>query len=132
MQLSKFTDYSFRVLITLASKKTEGLATAEELAKELNTSEHHLKKVVQRLAQKGYIKSMKGRNGGLVLAKTPEEINLGDVLLDMEENMNIVGCFGTEKDCPFQSKSCKLKGIITNSLSLFIGNFSKNTLADIL
>ena len=50
MQLSKFTDYTFRVLIYMA-KHQEKLCTVEQLAAELEVSEHHLKKVIHRLAK---------------------------------------------------------------------------------
>jgi Rrf2 family nitric oxide-sensitive transcriptional repressor len=132
MQLSKFTDYSFRVLIALGTSVREKRYTAEELAIELNTSEHHLKKVVQRLAQKGYILAAKGRNGGLTLSRPAAEINLGEVLLDMEENMNIVGCFADANDCPLLHKGCRLKGLITDALSDFVAKFHHYTLADII
>ena len=78
MQLSKFSDYSFRALIYLA-KHTDQLCTVEELATALNTSEHHMKKVIHQLAKTEYITSIKGRGGGLKLSKNPSDINLGEV-----------------------------------------------------
>ena len=66
MQLSKFSDYSFRALIYLA-KHSEKLCTVDELANELNTSEHHMKKVIHHLGKTDYIVSIKGRTGGLKL-----------------------------------------------------------------
>lgn len=66
MQLSKFTDYAFRALIYLANNRDK-LCTVEELAQELNASEHHIKKVIHKLAKTEYIISSKGRGGGLQL-----------------------------------------------------------------
>ncbi|MGL4820630.1 MAG: RrF2 family transcriptional regulator, partial [Bacilli bacterium] len=60
MQISKFSDYSFRVLIYTATQ-TERLCTIEEIASEYGLSKNHLKKVVHNLAQRGYIQSVKGR-----------------------------------------------------------------------
>lgn len=131
MQLSKFTDYAFRSLIYLANNK-EKICTVEELAKELEVSEHHLKKVIHKLGKTEYIKSIKGRSGGLKLGLQPKEINLGEVLKLTEDNLNIVECFNKENTCPFIKNGCKLKGIINKSLNKFIEEFSQYSLEDIL
>jgi Rrf2 family nitric oxide-sensitive transcriptional repressor len=132
MQLSKFTDYSFRVLIFLAQNDAN-LQTVENLAQEFSASEHHIKKVVYKLAKLGFISTLKGRNGGLKLKLRPEDINLGNVILKMEENMNIVECFNpTNTPCPFLAKKCKLKSIVHIATNAFLSEFSKKTLADVL
>ncbi|WP_195986408.1 Rrf2 family transcriptional regulator [Clostridium sp. D53t1_180928_C8] len=131
MQLSKFTDYAFRSLIYLAKNSKEN-ATVDILAEELKISTHHLKKVVNKLAKTEYIISIKGRNGGLRLGVVPEEINLGKVLLLTEENLNIVECMNELGTCPLINDRCKLKGIISNSLSAFVDEMSKYTLKDII
>ena len=130
MQLSKFTDYSFRVLIVLA--ETEELQTVEKLAQALNTSEHHLKKVVHRLAKKGYIKAMRGRFGGLRLQRPPEQIGLADIFLDMEENLNLVGCFNDAEDCPLLHRGCRFKGLLHKGLESFLTVFAERSLADVI
>ena len=66
MYLSKFTDYSFRSLLYLANHRDK-ICTVEELSKELDISEHHLKKIIHKLAKTDYVISMKGRSGGLKL-----------------------------------------------------------------
>lgn len=131
MQLSKFSDYAFRALIYLA-KNEDKLCTVEELARELETSEHHMKKVVHKLATAEYIHSMKGRNGGLRLGMEPTEINLGRVLELTEENMNIFACFQDHSDCPLLGSGCKLKRIAYSAMQDFMKRFSAYTLQDLL
>lgn len=131
MQLSKFSDYSFRALIYL-SRHQEKLCTVEELAQELNTSEHHMKKVIHYLAKTDYIISIKGRSGGVKLGASPDNINLGEILKRTEENLNIVECFGKPEHCPLMESGCKLKAISTQALRAFVEEFSKYTLQDIL
>ena len=131
MQLSKFSDYSFRALIYLAHHSDE-LCTVDELAKAFNTSEHHMKKVIHHLGKTDYIISIKGRVGGLKLGLKPSEINLGDLLKVTEDNMNIVECFSKPESCPLMSSGCKLKHISSQALNQFIKEFSKYTLADLL
>lgn len=131
MQLSKFTDYAFRALIYLAKNSEENL-TVDILAKNLEISSHHLKKVINKLAKTEYIISLKGRNGGLKLGLDPKEINLGKVLLLTEENLNIVECMSLSCICPLVNEECKLKGIISKSLDEFVNEMSKYTLKDII
>ena len=127
MQLSKFSDYSFRALIYLA-KHTDKLCTVEELATSLNTSEHHMKKVIHQLGKTEYITSIKGRGGGLKLGKNPSDINLGDVLKMTEDHMNLIECFNHSQSCPLLSSGCKLKCIASKALHQFIHEFSQYTL----
>lgn len=131
MQLSKFTDYAFRALIYLAENDNR-LCTVEELAEKLNASEHHIKKIIHRLAKTEYIISIKGRSGGLKLGLNPEEINLCEVLKVTEDNLNIVECFNKTSGCPLMENGCKFKKIVSDSLKMFMGEFSKYTLKDIL
>lgn len=130
MQLSKFSDYSFRALIYLGSKK-DTQCTVDELATELNASTHHMKKVVHKLANLGYIQSQKGRNGGLRLGMEPKDINLGTVLQSTEENLSLMDCF-SQQACPLLSYGCSLKQIATEALDAFIQKFSSHTLQDLL
>lgn len=131
MQLSKFTDYTFRVLIYMA-KHQEKLCTVEQLAAELEVSEHHLKKVIHRLAKTDYLTSIKGRAGGLRLGVSPEQINLGEILRITEDNLNIVSCLNNNHICTFIEGDCKLKSIVYASLERFIEEFGKYTLSDLL
>ncbi|MBE6054849.1 MAG: Rrf2 family transcriptional regulator [Clostridium sartagoforme] len=131
MYLSKFTDYSFRALIYLAENRDK-LCTVEELAKKIEISEHHLKKIIHKLAKTDLIISMKGRTGGLKLGLEPQDINLGEVIKITEDNLNIAQCFNKENCCPYMTYDCKVKGIMKNSLDAFINEFSRYTLSDVL
>lgn len=131
MYLSKFTDYSFRALVYLAENRDK-LCTVEELAKNLEISEHHLKKIIHKLAKTDLIISLKGRTGGLKLGLDPQDINLGEVIKITEDNLNIAQCFNKEYCCPYMGSECKIKGIMQDSLDAFLYEFSKYTLNDIL
>ena len=130
MQISKFSDYAFRALIYLANHSNK-LCTVEELSEQLQTSPHHMKKVIHKLASTDYVVSLKGRTGGVRLGLSPQEINLGKVLTFTEENLNIFECF-THNNCPMTAESCKLKTISHAALSKFLNEFSAYSLADIL
>lgn len=130
MQISKFTDYAFRALIYLGNN-TERLCTVEELSRELETSQHHMKKVIHRLSLLGYVEGLKGRSGGLRLAQHPAQINLGEVLKKTEENLNLYECF-QENQCPLLQGGCRLKGITYLALQRFLEEYSHHTLEELL
>jgi Rrf2 family nitric oxide-sensitive transcriptional repressor len=76
MQLSKFGDYSFRVLIFAGTKND--LCTTEEVSKSFEISRNHLVKVVHRLEKLGFLKTKKGKHGGFMLSEDPSMIRLGN------------------------------------------------------
>jgi Rrf2 family transcriptional regulator, nitric oxide-sensitive transcriptional repressor len=130
MYLSKFTDYSFRVLMYLASQN-DRLCTVGEIAEEFQLSTNHLKKIVHKLSTNHFIISVKGRSGGLKLGRLPKEINLADVLICAEENFHMAECFACENNC-ILNNHCKLKGIMGNGLRAFLQEFKKHTLEDLM
>ncbi|MFU8778896.1 MAG: Rrf2 family transcriptional regulator, partial [Roseovarius sp.] len=77
MRLTKFTDYSLRVLLYAATLKPGDLTTIEETAKLYDISRAHLKKVVLQLIHEGFLEGVRGRSGGFRLARPASEINLG-------------------------------------------------------
>lgn len=131
MYISKFTDYAFRVLVYLATNN-ERLCTVDEIAKNLSVSENHMKKIVHRLAKGDFIKSTKGRSGGIKLAFQPEEINLASVIIYCDEISNVMDCKKDSTICCYFVVGCKLKKIIDDAVSSFSNEFKKYTLKDLL
>lgn len=131
MTLSKFSDYAFRILILLGNNP-DTTFTVDSISKALELSNHHIKKIVYKLAINGYINSSKGRNGGIRLGKNPDDINLGELLKITEDNLNIVECFSNKNNTCNISSSCKLKGVINIALSSFMNVFNDYTLSDVL
>ena len=130
MNLSKYTDYSFRILIYLGNN--DQLCKIEEMSKHLKISQNHIKKIVHSLAKEGYILSLKGRTGGIMLAKLPQDINLGDVLLFSENFSKIVDCQKDSIHCTYNRDKCIIKNVIEKATNKFIAEFKKYTLKDIL
>lgn len=131
MYLSKFTDYSFRIMMYLGNHPNE-LYTVDELSSILNLSTHHIKKIIYTLSKNGYILSTKGRNGGVKMVKNPKDINLGTLLQITEDNLNILECFSPENNTCNINNNCKLKPIINDALNSFKQKLSEYTLEDIL
>lgn len=131
MQLTKFTDYSLRVVMYLA-RHPEGLATIAEISKAYDIPAAHLMKVVHRLGQRGYIVTVRGKGGGMRLARAPDMINIGDLVRDTEDNMDIAECFGSVKrSCPMLP-ACVLKSVLTEARKSFLATLDFYRLSDLV
>ncbi len=131
MQLTRFTDFSLRVLISLATRPDE-LATVAALAQEHGISRHHLTRVVHQLGVKGYIETMRGKGGGFRLARVPEAIRVGDVVRDMESGFEIAECFQPGQSSCRLMPGCTLKGVLGEAAQAFLATLDRYTLADLL
>lgn len=127
MKITQFTDYSLRLLIYLSARR-ETVCTVREVSEFYGISSEHLKKIVRRLTELGHINTVRGKNGGLRLAREPEQINLGQ-LLRHSENLNLVPCHEPGDTCPITG--CKLRGVIEDARGAFLAVFDGKTLADI-
>ncbi|HET7411634.1 MAG TPA: Rrf2 family transcriptional regulator [Pararhizobium sp.] len=130
MRLNLGTDYGLRVLMYLLARPGER-AQIDTMAAAFSISAHHLTKVVQRLSHAGFVDTYRGRAGGVVLARAPEAINLGDVVRSLEADFALVECFSESGNACCLSPACRLRGIIGEALGAFIDTFSKYTLADL-
>jgi Rrf2 family nitric oxide-sensitive transcriptional repressor len=131
MQLTRFTDYSLRILIYLALND-DRLVTIAEIARSYDVSQNHLMKIVHQLGGHGYLETVRGKGGGIRLARQAALINIGDVVRDTEEHMDIVECFSLEfKDCPLLP-SCALKSILTDARKNFLATLDRYNLSDLL
>lgn len=130
MRLTQFTDFALRLLI-YAAAHPDRLVTIEETAAAYDISRTHLTKVANLLAQRGFLRSVRGRSGGLALARSPEQIGLGEVVRATEPDFAIVECFGTGDTCML-TPSCRLKGILGDALGAFLAEIDRHTLRDLV
>lgn len=130
MRLTRYTDYCLRVLMYLGIKGDE-LATIREIAERFDISKNHLMKVAYELNRLGYIETIRGKNGGMHLRLAPEQINLGQLVRDTENDLAIVECFATDGHCSI-TPSCVLKQVLGEALEAFLAVLSQYTLSDLL
>ncbi|MCA1055956.1 Rrf2 family transcriptional regulator [Rossellomorea aquimaris] len=131
MKLTLYTDYSLRVLIYLASKPKEELSTIKEIADSYKISKNHLMKVTYELGKMGMIETIRGRYGGIKLAKDPSEINIGKLVRRTEEDFELVECFGKHNSCVI-TPVCGLKNALAKALNAYLAVLDGYTLADIV
>jgi Rrf2 family nitric oxide-sensitive transcriptional repressor len=132
MQLTRFTDYSLRVLMYLSYRQDE-LTTIAELAKRYRVSSNHLMKVVHHLAQLHYIETVRGKGGGMRLARRPEEVNLAAVIEDCEQTTAVIECLAPDYDgdCPLMPH-CQLRSVLQDAQKAFLAYLEKFTLQDLV
>ncbi|MEP3563940.1 MAG: Rrf2 family transcriptional regulator [Marinobacter sp.] len=131
MRITRFTDYSLRVLIYLAGQEEGHLSTIQEIADSYAISKNHLMKVVHQLNQKGYIVTVRGKNGGMRLHREPQGINIGALVRETEEELNLVECFSRGNTCKI-TPVCGLRGMFREALQAFLAVLDKYTLADVV
>ena len=130
MRLTSFSDYALRMLMYAASAG-DRLITIEESARVFGVSRTHLNKVANTLTRGGFLKAVRGRSGGLALARLPETIRIGDVIRLTEPDFALVECFATGNQCVI-SRSCKLAGLLGEAMANFQATLDQHTLADIV
>lgn len=91
MRLKAYTDYALRVLMHLAARP-DRLSSIGEMARTYRISHNHLMKVVQDLRKEGFVDSVRGRSGGIRLARPPEDISVGEVVRHTEASFDLVDC----------------------------------------
>jgi len=130
MQVTLYSDYALRVLVYLALKGDD-LSTIQEIADQYQISKNHLMKVVNHLSQSGYITSKRGVGGGIKLARPADEIGIGAVLRETEDDLHVVECFDVAKPGCRINGVCSLKGMFGEALEAFLAVLDKYTLADV-
>jgi len=131
MQLSKFTDYSLRVLIYTAAKHPDKVSITE-LAEAYDISRNHLVKVVNQLANLGYLETTRGRGGGVLLGQPAGDIIIGDVIEAVEPGFDMAECFSVGANHCRLTPVCRLKGIMNEAKTAFLRELSRHTLADVV
>ncbi|MFK7752382.1 MAG: Rrf2 family transcriptional regulator [Sedimentitalea sp.] len=131
MRITKRTNIAIRVLMYCATHPAK-LVTKSEIAHSCNVSENHLAQVIHQLSQLDYLFTQRGRNGGLRLARSAEQINVGHVFRDIEGALPIVECFrGPGNTCPLIS-ACRLKAALAVASQAFYAHLDTITLGELV
>lgn len=126
MRLTRYTDYAMRVLLYLASQPDDRLSSIGEIARGYAISQNHLMKVVNDLVRAGYIESVRGRFGGIRLARHADTINVGQVVRHTEDDFDLVDCDG----CVI-APACGLTGVLHEATSAFLAVLDRYSLTDV-
>lgn len=128
MQLTRFSDFGLRVLMYLNQHDLPAPVTIAEIAGQFDIPHNHLVKVVNRLGKLGWVRALRGRNGGLRLAVPADGLRLGTVLRSLEGSSELVDC--DTPPCALRGR-CLLKGALNAGLEAFYRTLDEYTLADV-
>ncbi|PZO73929.1 MAG: iron-responsive transcriptional regulator [Mesorhizobium amorphae] len=130
MRLTRQTNYAIRILMYCATNQGR-LSRVTEIAQAYGVSELFLFKILQPLVEHGMVETVRGRNGGIRLAKAANEITLLDVVRETEENFSMAECFETGSDCPLVN-DCGLNAALREALNAFFTVLSSYTIHDLV
>lgn len=128
IKISEAGSLALHGLVLLASRPHRRITTGQ-MARELDASEAHLSKVLQRLARAGLVRSTRGPGGGFALAADPAEINLLEAYEAIEGRLSIPKCLFDEPVC--SGEGCILGGMMEEVGKQFRSRFESTTLAEL-
>lgn len=129
MRLTLQTDYALRILMCLGQANGR-IVSVDELSKSFQVSKNHLMKTAQALIAAGFVASVRGRSGGIKLARPAHEINIGEVVAAIEPDFHMAECFH-KATCTFLP-ACKLRGLLAQARTNFLQTLGGQTLSEII
>lgn len=98
MKISTKGRYALRLMLDLATYNTDGPVSLKDVAKRQEISDKYLEQIISVLNKAGYVKSIRGAQGGYLLKKAPSEYTVGMILRLTEGDLAPVSCVGEEKE----------------------------------
>ena len=131
MRITSSTDYCLRVLIYVAAQP-DGKATIGSVAATYGISEHHLTKVVHFLGKAGFLRNLRGRGGGVQLARPAARITVGAVVRAAEGGDVPAACFEADGVPCSIARICRLRSVLSEAVAAFYRVLDRYTLEDLL
>ncbi|HEX5338279.1 MAG TPA: Rrf2 family transcriptional regulator [Gallionella sp.] len=131
MKLTQYSDLGLRLMMYLTLRHGEP-TTIQEACDRFAVSKNHMVKISHQLTKSGLIESIRGRNGGVRLARAPESISVEEVLRATEDNFDLVECFGGAQNRCVITGACRLSGVFDDALAAFFSVLRNVSLADLL
>jgi Rrf2 family nitric oxide-sensitive transcriptional repressor len=129
LRLLASTDFALRVLMRLATDPARHRST-EALAGEVGVPRNHLHKIVQDMAEAGLVRTLRGARGGVMLARAPEGITLGEVVRRLEQGQALVECFRADGGACCLAPDCRLRAVLWRAREAFLATLDATSLAD--
>lgn len=126
MRFTRYTDYSLRVLMHLALHD-DRLCSIAEISRCYDLSHNHLMKVVNALARDGFVDTIRGRSGGMRLARPANLISVGEVVRRTEEGFQLADCSGC-----ILSPACGLTGVLAQGMQAMMAVFDSYMITDLI
>ena len=133
LKISRKTEYAALAVEYMAAKGGQGvIASVREISDHFDIPYHLLAKTLQKLASHGVLKAQHGTKGGYMLARSPADLNLADLVTIFEGSLAVTNCFRTEKiDCP-QWSDCTIKNPLSKINFKIMEMLRQTTMADLV
>ncbi|MGB9663024.1 MAG: RrF2 family transcriptional regulator [Moorellaceae bacterium] len=133
MKLSTRGEYGLRAMFDLAQRYGEGPISLKSVAERQDISEHYLEQLIAALRKAGLVRSVRGAQGGYILAKEPREIKVGDVIRVLEGPIAPVDCVSEkEGECCSRAETCVARTIWEKVRDSITGVLDSITLEDMV
>ncbi|MCR4267973.1 iron-responsive transcriptional regulator RirA [Nitratireductor sp. ZSWI3] len=131
MRLTRQTNYAIRILMYCAANEGR-LSRISDIAEAYTLSDLFLFKILQPLVEHGLVETVRGRHGGVRLAKDAADITLFDVVRVTEDNFAMAECFENDSaECPLV-ESCGLNEALRKALNAFFEVLGAYTIKDLV
>lgn len=130
MRLTMRTNLAMRTLMYCAANPGR-ILHKHDIAAACGASENHLAQVIHLLAKKGFLRTIRGRAGGLMLGRSVDQISVGEVFRSFEGELPLTDCASEGGNCPLAG-SCRLRCVLAEALNAFFAHLDRVTLADLV
>ena len=130
MRLTTRTNLAMRTLMFCAVNP-DRIVRKHEVAQACGASENHLAQVVHLLARAGFLKTLRGRSGGLMLGRSACDITVGAVFRTFEAVLPFTECSEGSSTCPLVG-GCRLKCVLARAVEGFYAELDGVSLTDLV
>ncbi len=131
MKLSTRSRYGTRMMLDLAQHYDQGPVQIGDISKRENISVKYLEQLIIPLKKANFIKSVRGPKGGHMLAKSPEEITVGDIVRILEGGLNLSDCLENPEVCD-KTTSCLTRGVWEEATKAMYDKLNSATLSKMI
>ncbi len=131
MKLSTRSRYGTRMMLDLAQHYDQGPVQMGEISKRENISVKYLEQLIIPLKKANFIKSVRGPKGGHMLAKSPEEITVGDIVRILEGGISLSNCIENPEVCD-RTTRCLTRGVWEEATKAMYDKLNSATLSKMI
>ncbi len=130
-RLSRAAEYSIRGILYLSEKDGSNATDIEEISEKAEVPTPYLAKLFQTLAKKGFVRSMRGPEGGFILLKRPEAISLLEIIEAVEGPIFLNDCLIHNNYCKRESK-CPIHDVWRGAEKAFLSHLQSCSFRDLV
>lgn len=131
MQLTRQADYAIRALLHLSAEEKGNVIQTKEIASRQDIPEKYLPTIMRTLARAGLVRTLRGNQGGVMLARQPDDINLREVIEAIEEPIVLNRCLRDHGECD-RDEFCPVHPVWDRIQQSLIERLETTTFADLV